>query len=174
MGLHLDIEQTLSAYRFSLAYARELVRDVDDNAMYRSFGDGLENTPGFTLGHLSIASAMMAEYLGDSYDVPTGWDDLFRRTGPGDSRRGVQSDRERPSKALLLAELTRLHDDVTSRVRAMSPSEFQKPVEWRLSKYYPTLGGLLSFMCVTHEAMHLAQVAAWRRAAGLDSALARM
>ena len=36
----------------------------------------------------------------------------------------------------------------------------------------PTLGDAVVFFAVSHEAMHLAQVAAWRRARGLPSALA--
>jgi hypothetical protein len=51
---------------------------------------------------------------------------------------------------------------------------FGRPVEWRFDNYYPSLADYLYFMCVTHEAMHLGQLAAWRRAAGLDSALARL
>ena len=39
---------------------------------------------------------------------------------------------------------------------------------------FPTVAGAALFLAVTHEALHLGQVAAWRRARGLPSALAGM
>ncbi len=48
------------------------------------------------------------------------------------------------------------------------------PVEWRFDGTLPTLADAAVFLAVTHEAQHLGQLAAWRRALGLPSALAAL
>lgn len=167
-------EQILKPYRFNLAYAEDLVVDVPDNLLFHSPGPGLENHPGFTLGHLVTGSGLTARYLGGAYDIPDGWDERFRRKGPGDPRRPESDPIDAPSKDSLLAELKRQHGIVEELIVALDPSRFEEPCEWRLDGYFPTVGDMLSFMCVTHEAMHLAQVAAWRRAMNLESSLGRL
>ncbi len=167
-------DQILRPYRFNLNYAKDLVVDVTDDQLYYSPGPGLENHPGFTLGHLVTASAMVAEDLGESYDVPDVWDDLFRRNGPGDPRLPESKSINLPSKLMLLEELEHKHALVEDRVRMLDDDRFDRPVEWRFENYFPTVGDMLNFMCISHEAMHLAQVAAWRRACGLESSLARL
>ena len=59
-------------------------------------------------------------------------------------------------------------------IKNLEESRFTEPATWRFSAHMPTLGDLLYFMCVTHEAMHLGQLAAWRRAMDLPSALAKL
>ena len=167
-------ERILRPYRFNLKYAKDLVSDIDDERLYYSPGPGLENHPGFTLGHLVTGSSLVAKYLGGSYDVPDGWDELFRRNGPGDPRLPVSDSADLPSKKELLEELERQHAVVEGLVLTLGADRFERPAEWRFGKYFPTSGDMLMFMCVTHEAMHLAQVAAWRRACGMESSLARL
>jgi hypothetical protein len=164
----------LHAYGFNLKYAKDLVDDVTDEQLYHSPGPGLENHPGFTIGHLVIASALVAKYLGESYDVPQGWDEFFRRTGPGDPRLPASDSADLPSRNTLIRELERQHERVEDLVQEFDTMRFELPLEWRFDKYFPTVGDMLTFMCITHEAMHLAQVAAWRRACGLESSLARL
>ncbi|HSH00068.1 MAG TPA: DinB family protein [candidate division Zixibacteria bacterium] len=164
----------LTAYAFNLKYAGQLVTDVPPDLLYRSYGPGTENHPAFTLGHLVIASALMAEYLGDAYDVPEGWDALFRRKGPGDPRRPDTGPAGAPSKQDLLSALTVRHQRVAEIVTGLSAEDLTRRSSWRFSDHFPRMIDLIQFMCVTHEAMHLAQAGAWRRVAGLDSALARL
>ncbi len=166
--------QILLGYRFGLKYAVNLVEDVPDELLHRSFGVGLENHPGFTLGHLTIAAALTAKYLGGPYNVPQGWDDLFRRTGPGDLRLPASDGSSLPPKDSLITELTRQHEIVEQRIRQLEYDHFEKPLKWRFDQHFPTLSDMLTFMCITHEAMHLGQVAAWRRAGGFESSLARL
>jgi hypothetical protein len=157
-----------------LLYSAELANDVPEEQMYRSFGPGLENHTAFTLGHLVIASALVAEELEEPYSVPKDWDDLFRRRGPGDARRPGPFKVGMPSCRDLLSELERKHRIVESLILGLSDEALGRRVKWRFDSHYPSLADYLHFMCVTHEAMHLGQLAAWRRAAGLDSALARL
>ncbi len=162
------------AYAFNLEYARELTRDLTTEQMYLTHGAGLENHPAFTLGHLVIASALVVKTLGGKYDVPEGWDDYFRRKGPGDSRVPQPFEPDMPDKDSLLNELRQKHVNVERATIALSNELFSEEIEWRFSDHFPSLFDYLTFMCVTHEAMHLGQVAAWRRATGLDSSLARL
>jgi len=174
MSVISGVNALTASYQFNLEYARQLVVDLETAQMYQSFGDGLENHPGFTLGHLCVAAGLTVEYLGGNYDVASGWDEYFRRTGPGDPRRPAMYHSGLPSKEMLLSELTRLHGEVEQCLVELPEDEWSKPAQWRLCKYYPTKRDLVTFMCITHEAMHLGQVAAWRRAAGLESALAQL
>ena len=169
-----QLEQLLRAYRFNLMYAENLVSDLDSNQMYQSFGNGLENSPAFTLGHLSTASALILKYLGAEYPFDATWDEQFRRKGPGDPRRPELDPGTGPSKEVLVTKLQQSHADVETILKGLPTVRFSEPVEWRFDRFFPTLSDLLTFMCISHEAMHLAQVAAWRRAAGLESSLGRL
>lgn len=164
----------LNAYAFNLRYANALVADVDDNDMTHSPSAGLENHPAFTLGHLISGAALTVKYLGGTYDLDPEWEELFKRKGPGDSRLPEPDSSRYPSKAELLKELTRQHEQVESLIRDLDETKFDEPTTWRFNSYMPTLGDLIYFMCVTHESMHLGQLAAWRRAMGLPSALAKL
>lgn len=164
----------LNNYQFNLRYAEALVADVDDEMMTYSPGSGLENHPAFTLGHLVSAAALTAKYLGGPYTMELGWEELFKRNGPGDPRLPERDKTRYPQKTILLSELTKQHQLVTSHLIHLSNEKLNTPAQWRYSKHMPTLGDLLYFMCITHEAMHLGQLAGWRRALGLPSALAQL
>ena len=167
-------DQILKPYRFNLKYAYDLVSDVDDDQMYFTPSPGLENHPGFTLGHLVTGSVLVADDLGVDCSWPEGWDEFFLRKGPGDPRLPVSDAPNLPSKEVLLRELDEKHRIVEQSILALDDAKFAEPCKWRYESYFPTEGDMLMFMCVTHEAMHLAQVAAWRRAMGLPSSLARL
>ncbi|MCB0402486.1 MAG: DinB family protein [Flavobacteriales bacterium] len=164
----------LNAYAFNLRYAHALIADVEDNDMTHRPSAGFENHPAFTLGHLISGAALTVKYLGGTYDLNPEWEALFKRKGPGDPRL-PEPDRTRyPSKAEILQELTRQHERVENLIRELDETKFAEPTTWRFNSYMPTLGDLIYFMCVTHESMHLGQLAAWRRAMRLPSALATL
>ena len=79
-----------------------------------------------------------------------------------------------PLKRDLLMELEKQHDKVKNKLLEKTPEELNAQFAWRFGKLMPTLLDLTIFMCVNHEAMHLGQLAAWRRAMGLPSALVRV
>lgn len=74
----------------------------------------------------------------------------------------------------LLQYLQRSYQIVEKRILSLDNNKSAEPYEWRFTKHFSTVGDMLMFMCITHEAMHLAQVAAWRRSFGLESSLARL
>lgn len=169
----MDVSDMLRLYAFNLAYARELVADVSADTARQTPAAGLENHPVFIIGHLCTGSALMARHLGGSGEIPEGWRDMFERRGPADQRLPDTANAW-PTLAEVTAELGRQHERVESLVRALPAEKWAEPCEWRLSRHLPTRGDLAWFMCVTHESVHLGQLACWRRAMGLPSAMARL
>lgn len=167
------INSLLRAYDFNLAYARELVEDVDDDLMAQPGGPGLENHPAWTLGHICSGAQLTIVNLGGEHQLPQGWEELFKRRGPGDPRFPEQSIAY-PSKQQLLEQLESLHKKVSALILNLDQERWAEEQTWRFSQHFPTMYDLTHFMCVTHEMMHLNQLAAWRRAMNLPSALGRM
>ncbi len=165
------IESILLQYDFNLSFAKKLVEDLDKVQMTTSPYPGFENHPAFTLGHLVTGSAMMAEDLGGTYDIPEGWKELFQRNGPGDPRMPSGDLNSYPEKNVLLNELEKQHEIVKEILRNIDEKKLNESVKWRFDKFFPSLLDLTFFICVNHEAMHLGQLSAWRRAMKLPTAL---
>ena len=163
-----------NALEFNFRYTEELVSDIPEEVLFEGAGPGLENHAGFTLGHLVTALSLSIKYLGHDYDVSEEWDLLFRRKGPGDPSLPISDASKYPSSKIILLELQRKTLTLISLINALEEHEFEKEFTWRFNEYFPTLLDLLSFMCIEHYAMHLGQLAAWRRAKGYDSALKKL
>ena len=168
----MNKETIIHQYDFNLAYAQALVAHVSEDEMTLIPAAGLVNHPAFTLGHLVSGSALVAKYLGGTYEMPEGWEALFLRRGPGDPRTPDMDTTKYPSKYELLDELEAQHEKVKALLLTVEDSMLNAPKKWRFSSMMPTLLDSIVFMCINHEAMHLGQLAAWRRAMGKDSALA--
>jgi hypothetical protein len=166
-------EHTLAAYRFNLRYARALAAGVPAARAAESLGPGLENHPVWILGHLCTGAGLLAEDLGGENTVKPGWGDLFERRGPNDERLPDEA-AAYPSLDEVLAELARLHGLVEEGLVRFPEERLAEREEWRLGADLPTIADSITFMAVTHEALHLGQFAAWRRGAGLPSAMATL
>ncbi len=167
-------EMLTNALEFNLKYAEELVCDIPEELRFETGGRGLENHAGFTLGHLVTALSLTCKYLGEGYDVSEEWDQLFRRKGPGDPTLPESEILKYPASEKIIAELRTKTLKLIKFINAMDEQEFGKQVSWRFNEYFPTMLDLLTFMCIEHSAMHLGQLAAWRRAKGYDSALKKL
>jgi tetratricopeptide (TPR) repeat protein len=179
IGAHqraLKINRSYDEAHISLAicYLQILVEDIDEKIMTKIPCKGLENHASFTMGHLVSASALISKYLKGPYDISPEWEDLFRRKGPGDPRFPELDTSLNPAKNELLEKLAEQHKIVENLINDLEDDRFNEISKWRFDNYLPTLGDLLFFMCVTHESMHLGQLAAWRRAMGFDSALGKL
>jgi hypothetical protein len=168
------VDHIISQFDFNLRYTKELVKDITDDQMTVIPFKGLENHPSFTLGHLVTAKAMLNEDLGGEYEIPEGWTELFQRKGPGDPRYPEINTSQYPSKSALLDELELQHQKVISKLKKIDLSMLDEKVEWRFDKYFPSMMDIVMFFCINHYAMHISQLAAWRRAMKLPSALANM
>ena len=159
---------------FNLRYAQQLVADIPAEMMAHAPSDGLASHPAFTIGHLVTAAAMIVEDLGGDMDLPQGWGDIFMRKGPDDQTRASVDVAIYPGKSSLLNELERQHDRVKQYLASKEDAEFCVPVKWRFAHYLPSLLDVVLFFSVNHEAMHLGQLAAWRRAMNLPPALRQL
>ena len=168
-------DATLRSYAWNLLYAEALVADLSEEEWTSAGGAGLENHPAWIIGHLVSGADMLAASLGLERELSPEWRELFDRRGPGDPRLPHDAAGDYPSREELLAELRRQHDRVTTAWRdAAREGRLDAPLEWRFGKDLPTVGDMAVFMAVTHEVMHLGQIACWRRARGLPSALASL
>lgn len=174
MSAHPDRDSILLAYAWNLRYAGYLTADLSEQQWTQHGGPGLENHATWTLGHLVTGSDMLAEDLGLERQAPEAWRELFERRGPGDERLPTRDIANYPAGEAVLAELDRQHRRVSERWADMTEEELAMRIPWRFEGHYPTVRGVALFMAVTHEALHLGQLAAWRRSLGLPSALASM
>jgi len=165
------IQSIINQYDFNLAYAKELVKDVSDIQLCFQPVKGLVNHPAFTLGHLVTGSALTAKYLGGEYEIPDDWETLFLRKGPGDPRYPETDASLYPKKMELISELEKQHNKVKTLLSKIDHSKLLADKKWRYSNMMPKLIDCINFMCITHEAMHLGQLAAWRRAMDLEGVL---
>jgi len=168
------IKSIINQYDFNLAYAKVLVEDVPDSLMCIQPAKGLVNHPAFTIGHLVTGSALTAKYLGGEYKIPDGWEELFLRKGPGDPRYPEIDSVLYPNKEALISELENQHNKVKALLLKADQKTLLNGHKWRYSNFMPQLIDCVNFMCTTHEAMHLGQLAAWRRAMDLDATLQKL
>ncbi len=168
------IQEIINQYDFNLAFASKLLEDLSDDQMTTSPSIGFENHPAFTLGHLVTGSALLIEDMGGKYELPNGWSELFLRKGPGDPRLPDQNKSIYPAKLALLAELEKQHELVKLKLNDLDDLQLNETIKWRFSSFMPKLKDLIVFMCINHEAMHLGQLSAWRRAMKLPTALGQM
>jgi hypothetical protein len=162
-------QSALRLFAWNLLYAEALVRDLTDEQWTLPGGAGLENHPAWTLGHLVTGADLTAQDLGLPSQLPSGWADLFQRRGPGDPR--LPADADYPSREDVLAELRSQHDRIAEACRALKAEHWARTDDWAFGRDLPTLADSTLFMAISHEAMHLGQLAAWRRSQGLPSAL---
>jgi hypothetical protein len=169
----MDKTTLLNGFRLNMDYTFQLVADVKESDMMRQ-PNGFTNHPAFTIGHLVSATALTAEDLGHPYKVPDGWDELFRRKGPGDPTLPEKDSRKYPGKSELIDALQEKYELVVNLIKEKDDTMFEEPCEWKLDQYMPTVGQVVYFQCLMHHAWHIGQLAEWRRMMGYDSALKKL
>lgn len=154
----------LFTYGANLAHITALVGDLTDDQMVQQ-PHGLVNHPAWTLGHLALVSNALATVLGLESTVPEEWRQLFRpakQAPPGGDASAF------PSRDRLLAELTGQHARVADALANADPQFLARahPNE-KMRKRFPTIGDFANYLASAHEANHIGQLAAWRRAMGV-------
>lgn len=151
---------------FQRGYLSLLVKDIPETLMTAQF-PGVPNHPTWHLGHLAVVYDGMTGMLGGAKTLDDSWQGRY-----GMGSTPVADASAYPTKA----EIVRIYDerreallqafDVASPERFMSANPIPSLVE-RL----PTIGHMTIFAMLTHESMHLGQIAVWRNAAGLGQVL---
>ena len=159
------IQNLLFVYKFNLDNASELVADLSDEQMVQQ-PQGVINHPAWTLGHLAFVADYLAITLGAESSLPDGWADHFPTGGTpsGDAA-------DYPSKEAILGQLAAQHERATQLVAEADPTVFEQAFpDERIRGRFPTIGDFTAFLMTSHEASHLGQISAWRRAMGIGSA----
>ncbi len=150
---------------YNLNQAKRLMGDIPDDRICEQ-PRGVINHPAWQLGHLAYTSERAGVILGLSTTLPQDWEALF---APGS--KPTSDAAAYPSKATLLQALEEQHGRVAEAIGKTDLSVLQQPTPRESTrKIFPTVGDLVIFLLTGHEAWHLGQLMAWRRAAGLGAA----
>jgi hypothetical protein len=157
------LNHVLAVYRFNLVRWKLLTDDIKDDE-FTLQPAGL-NHPAWIIGHVTSAREWVKDFL-HLADRP-GWN------GPAwleKFNRGTNISPERskyPTKAELLAALEAMHQEVETAVLKLSEADFTRDTpDPRIRQMFPKVGDILVGLMTTHEAFHMGQLSAWRRATG--------
>ncbi|MCA9287612.1 MAG: DinB family protein [Phycisphaerales bacterium] len=158
----------LDVLNFQRQYLSMLIDDVPDARMTEQPG-GVKNHPAWHLGHLAYAMDGMVAGMGGEKKLDEAWSTKYGMGSTPVADRGAY-----PSKAELLRVFDERRSALASRVGGASegdlkgdnPSDMLRPM-------LPTRAHMLLFFLHTHEGTHLGQIACWRKAAGMEEALAK-
>jgi hypothetical protein len=152
-----------------LGYARLLTKEIDEAQMDVQPCAGM-NTPRWILGHLALCTDYALTLLGKPTRLPGEW---HARFGPGSPvPRG--GDGDVPTKLELLEALAAGHAAASAAAESAMPEQLapKHSVEIKfVRELFPTIGELVAHLFTTHEAIHLGQLSAWRRAMGMPGVL---
>lgn len=157
-----------------VGYAERLLKDVTTENFGRFAAPGGvpvdSNHPAFVLGHLALYAPRILRDLGAPVPaVPAGFDAVFSKDAKcvDDPAASIY-----PTMDAVKAVFFDGYRAASAALRAASDDTFQQPNPnpGRLAELFPSLGSMHAFYCGGHMMMHLGQLSAWRRMAGLGAA----
>ncbi len=160
-------DNLLNVYRLCHAYGRKLAEDIPDERLAEQPLPGM-NHPAWILGHLAFVGFRGEWLLTGREGWPVGYAELF---APGTA---CETDRSRyPSLVELLDAFDASHAALDAAVTAADDERWAapNPGPGYLRQLLPNLGDMVAHIMSTHEATHLGQLSAWRRAAGMPGVL---
>lgn len=164
------LERELAIYRFNQQYCQLLLKDIAEDQWNTQPYPGA-NTPTWILGHLATVGHNILSMLGQKGILDEDWNPYFGFDSPIPSVDDENFE-QIPKPAVILEAYGMAHDRLMSEIPKVADEAFAKPNPHQaLATSFPTTGDLLSFILTMHEAMHLGQLSAWRRAMGMPPAL---
>ena len=156
-------ERERKLYAFNLAFCERLLADVSEEEFSEQPAPGM-NPPRWIVGHLAVSSDGGARLLGGATRLPGDWHAAFSA-----GSKPVDEAGPKPTKEELLRAIRETHERLLSTLDAADPASLDQPhgVKFEsVERFFPTRGDLLAFLMSGHEAFHLGQLSAWRRARG--------
>jgi hypothetical protein len=158
----------------SIGYAERLLKDIPANLFARyaaPCGIPVEsNHPAFVYGHLSLYGPRILTQLHVSGpQMLVGFETVFSKDAKCvDDISGTIY----PAMGEITSAFFEGYRAAAAALRNTPDSAFDvpNPAEGRMAQLFPTLGSLQNFYCGGHLMMHLGQISAWRRMAGLGAA----
>lgn len=156
------VPELLNSLSLNLEFLRRMVADLNDDQMVGQVG-GVVNHPAWTLGHIAYGFELMGGEVGMSPWLPEDWTERF---GTGSTPVGDPT--VYPEKSELLRILEDGQRRLNDRLTEMTTDDLANPLpDARYRDRIPTLGHALLHILASHTAMHVGQLAVWRRAMGL-------
>jgi len=157
-----------------LGYTERLLKDIPATQFARFAAPGGQtvdsNHPAFVLGHLALYAPRILGDLGQPVPaVPEAFQSVFSKDAKcADDPQGTLY----PSMQAVIDVYFSGYRAASAALRATPDEAFRKanPNPGRLSELFPTLGSMHAFYCGGHMMMHLGQLSAWRRMAGMGAA----
>ncbi|MFM8953891.1 MAG: DinB family protein [Planctomycetaceae bacterium] len=160
--------------QLSVGYAERLVKSVPAERFARFATVGgvtvESNHPAFIYGHLSLYAPKILRQIGHpAPSVPDQFEVRFSKEAT--CVDDVDGDLY-PAMDEIIAFFLEGHRMVAGALRGTPDSVFDQanPAEGRMKELFPTIGSVQAFYCGGHMMMHLGQMSAWRRMAGLGAA----
>ncbi len=146
----------------NLGYARRLVADLNESECAAQPVSGCDlNHPAFVIGHLAWVCDIGVTLMGHPAALDPSWRELFSNTAK------PLPDRDRyPTMAVLLAAYETAHVRLNDAALASTPEALEQLPPERFRSRFPTVAHVVLHMLTNHEAVHLGQLSAWRRASG--------
>lgn len=140
-----------------------LCEDITDDMLTEQPSDGM-NHPAWTLGHLFLLDAYVADVLAPA-DAPRLDERWVAAYGPNSVPRA-----EGPTyltKSAYLERLDTVRAAVIGAIATLEQADLEAPLPDEAGREeFPTIAHLLEYL-LWHEAFHAGQLSAWRRAMGL-------
>ena len=162
------LDYVLHAQRSNLHYLKSLVKDIRDDQMTAQPVSGITlNHPAWILGHIAGAADFALVSMGAKGVAPASWNALFM---PGTK---PQNDAQiYPKKAELIAVIELAYQRVAQTMPTIAAATWALPFPLeKMRPYWPTLGDGVFYLVTAHDAAHLGQLSAWRRAMGMPSVM---
>ncbi len=155
------LDHVIYLYDFNLKYANNLLKGIPEVLLCQQTA-GIKNHPLWQIGHLANSSNNGCKMLGLEDQVPNEWPDLF-----GIGSQPVNDSTLYPSLNQVWQVLEDQHDRLSHFMQTADLAILKKPQPWdRLKSMFPTIGSFVCHIMTTHEANHLGQLSAWRKANG--------
>ena len=149
----------------NLGYARRLVADLADEQLAAQPVPGVAmNHAAWVVGHLAWVCDVGATLLGEAAALDPGWKDLFSSAAKPLPDRAAY-----PAKGVIVTAYETAHTRLAGLALAASPELLHGLPPERFRARFPTLAHIVLHMLTNHQAVHLGQLSAWRRAGGLPA-----
>ncbi len=155
------VDSLLADWALNKDYGLKLVADLAPEQMVKQPHPGM-NHPAWILSHLHAYHPVAMELV--SGRTPA--DPLDHKYGMKSSP--VADTAAYLDKDALIEAFAQGHDDVTDAMKDAGESVLLSPMPVeRWKQRFPKVGSILPYLMSRHEALHLGQLSAWRRAMGL-------
>ncbi len=159
------LELAFPIFDQNLVYSKQLVADLTEAQLVQQPVAGpMMNHPAWIIGHNAHVAYYAATFLGHAMKGPSEWKELLGGSSKPQAERSLY-----PTKVDLLSALEDSHSDLKEAIRNAKPEQLAEPMPEKMRGRFPTVANLLMHILTAHEAVHLGQLSAWRRAFGLPA-----